>query len=77
MQLLEFPRPYIVKLLDHFYPLPIFHQLMDKFKNDDAYFAHMNREVTSFMILGCRKPLNGRRPTPEEMLLALLVSGRF
>ncbi len=52
-------------------------QLMDKFKNDDAYFAHMNREVTSFMILGCRKPLNGRRPTPEEMLLALLVSGRF
>ena len=52
-------------------------QLMDKFKNDDAYFAQMNREVTSFMILGCRKPLNGRRPTPEEMLLALLVSGRL
>ena len=52
-------------------------QLMDKFKNDDAYFAHMKKEVTSFMILGCRKPLNGRRPTPEEMLLALLVSGRF
>ena len=52
-------------------------QLMDKFKNDDEYFAQMNREVTSFMILGCRKPLNGRRPTPEEMLLALLVSGRF
>ena len=52
-------------------------QLMDKFKNDDEYFAQMNREVTSFMILGCLKPLNGRRPTPEEMLLALLVSGRF
>tara|TARA_B100001093_G_scaffold440552_1_gene441114 strand:+ start:263 stop:472 length:210 start_codon:yes stop_codon:yes gene_type:complete len=52
-------------------------QLMDKFRNDDEYFAQMNREVTSFMILGCRKPLNGRRPTPEEMLLALLVSGRF
>ena len=52
-------------------------QLMDKFRHDDEYFAHMNREVTSFMILGCRKPLNGRRPTPEEMLLALLVSGRF
>ena len=51
--------------------------LMDKYKNDDEFFAHMNREVTSFMILGCRKPLNGRRPTPEEMLLALLVSGRF
>ena len=52
-------------------------RLMNKYKNDDEYFAQMNREVTSFMILGCRKPLNGRRPTPEEMLLTLLVSGRF
>ena len=52
-------------------------QLMDKFRNDDEYFAQMNREVTTFMILGGRKSLNGRRPTPEEMLLALLVSGRF
>ena len=51
--------------------------LMSKYKNDDEYFAQMNREVTSFMILRGRKSLNGRRPTPEEMLLALLVSGRF
>ena len=52
-------------------------RLMNKYKNDDEYFAQMNREVTTFMILGGRKPLNGRRPNPEEMLLALLVSGRF
>jgi|TARA_B100001093_G_scaffold240435_1_gene230228 hypothetical protein len=52
-------------------------RLMNKYKNDDRYFAQMNREVTTFMILGGQKSLNGRRPTPEEMLLALLVSGRF
>ena len=50
--------------------------LMDKYKNDDEYFAHMNREVTSFMLLGGVGGIKGR-PTPEQMLLALLVSGRF
>ena len=52
-------------------------RLIDKYKNDDEYFAQKNIEVTTFMVLGCRKPLNGRRPTPEEMLLALLVSNRY
>ncbi|MDB0033851.1 hypothetical protein N9E52_01775 [Alphaproteobacteria bacterium] len=50
--------------------------LMNKYKNDDEYFAHMNREVTSFMLLGGVGGIKGR-PTPEQMLLALLVSGRF
>ena len=50
--------------------------LMNKYKNDDEYFAHMNREVTSFMLLGGVSGIKGR-PTPEQMLLALLVSGRF
>jgi hypothetical protein len=36
----------------------------------------MNREVTSFMLLGGMGEIKGR-PTPEQMLLALLVSGRF
>ena len=26
--------------------------LMDKYKNDDEFFAHMNRQVTTFMLLG-------------------------
>ena len=51
-------------------------QLMNKYKNDDEYFAHMNREVTSFMLLGGVSGIKGR-PTPEQMFLALLVSGRF
>ena len=50
--------------------------LMNKYKNDDEYFAHMNREVASFMLLGGVSGIKGR-PTPEQMLLALLVSGRF
>ena len=50
--------------------------LMDKYKNDDEYFAHMNRQVTTFMLLGGVGGIKGR-PTPEQMLLALLVSGRF
>ena len=50
--------------------------LMDKYKNDDEFYAHMNREVTSFMLLGGMGEIKGR-PTPEQMLLALLVSGRF
>ena len=50
--------------------------LMNKYKNDDEYFAHMNRQVTSFMLLGGVSGIKGR-PTPEKMLLALLVSGRF
>ena len=50
--------------------------LMDKYKNDDEYFAHMNRQVTTFMLLGGVGGIKGR-PTPEQMLLALLVSGRY
>ena len=51
-------------------------QLMDKYKNDDEFFAHMNRQVTTFMLLGGVGGIKGR-PTPEQMLLALLVSGRY
>jgi len=50
--------------------------LMDKYKNDDEFYAHMNREVTTFMLLGGVGGIKGR-PTPEQMLLALLVSGRY
>lgn len=50
--------------------------LMNKYKNDDEYFAHMNCQVTSFMLLGGVGGIKGR-PTPEQMLLALLVTGRF
>ena len=50
--------------------------LMYKYKNDDEFFAHMNRQVTTFMLLGGVGGIKGR-PTPEQMLLALLVSGRY
>ena len=52
-------------------------RLINKYKNDDEYFAQKNIEVTTFMVLGGRKSLKNRRPTPEEMLLALLVSNRY
>ena len=50
--------------------------LMNKYKNDDEFFAHMNRQVTTFILLGGVGGIKGR-PTPEQMLLALLISGRF
>ena len=50
--------------------------LIDKYQNDDEFFAHMNRQVTTFMLLGGVGGIKGR-PTPEQMLLALLVSGRY
>ena len=50
--------------------------LMDKYKNDDEYFADMNRQVTTFILLGGTRSIKGR-PTPKQMLLALLVSGRY
>ena len=50
--------------------------LMNKYKNDDEFFAHMNRKVTTFMLLGGVRSIKGR-PTTEQMLLALLVSGRY
>ena len=50
--------------------------LKDKYQNDDEFFAHMNRKVTTFMLLGGVGGIKGR-PTPEQMLLALLVSGRY
>ena len=50
--------------------------LMDKYKSDDEFFAHMNRRVTTFMLLGGVGGIKGR-PTPEQMLLALLVTGRY
>ena len=50
--------------------------LIDKYKNDDEYFADMNRQVTSFILMGGVRSIKGR-PSPEQMLLALLVSGRF
>ena len=50
--------------------------LIDKYRNDDEFYAHMYREVTSFILLGGIGEIKGR-PTPEQMLLALLVSGRF
>lgn len=49
---------------------------MNKYKNDDEYFSHMNPKVTTFMLLGGVRSIKGR-PTPEEMLLALLVSVRY
>ena len=50
--------------------------LAGKYKNDDEFFAHMNRQVTTFMLLGGVGGIKGR-PTPEQMLLALLVTGRY
>ena len=50
--------------------------LLDKYKNDDEYFADMNRQVTTFILLGGTRSIKGR-PTPKQLLLALLVSGRY
>ena len=38
-------------------------ELMEKYKNDDEYFAHMNRKVTTFMLLGGMEDRRGDHRT--------------
>ena len=48
--------------------------LIDKFKSDDAYYAHILRQTVSHIF---RQKGDNRRPTAEERLINIVVSNRY
>jgi urease accessory protein UreH len=49
-------------------------QLIEKFKSDDEYFAHIQRQATSHILT--RKITSTQKPTAEQRLLDLVVKYR-
>ena len=48
--------------------------LIDKFKTDDAYYAHIQRQTVSRIL---RQKGDNRRPTAEERLINIVFSNRY
>jgi len=48
--------------------------LIDKFKSDDAYYAHIHRQTVSHIL---RQKGDNRRPTAEERLIHIIVNNRY
>ena len=49
-------------------------QLIDKFKNDDEYFAHIQRTAVTHIL---SKNTKSGRPSAEERLIKLLINNRY
>jgi hypothetical protein len=49
-------------------------ELIDKFKSDDEYYAHIQRQTVSHILRtkGCNQ-----RPTAEERLISIVISNRY
>ena len=52
-----------------------FDQLIEKFKSDDKYFAHIQRQATSHILT--QKITSTQKPTAERRLLDLVVKYRY
>ena len=50
-------------------------QLIEKFKSDDDYFAHIQRQATSHILT--QKITSTQKPTAEQRLLDLVVKYRY
>jgi len=50
-------------------------QLIEKFKSDDKYFAHIQRQATSHILN--KKITSTQKPTAEQRLLDLVVKYRY
>ena len=50
-------------------------QLIEKFKSDDEYFAHIQRQATSHILT--QKITSTQKPTAEQRLLDLVVKYRY
>ena len=48
--------------------------LIDKFKSDDEYYAHIQRQAVSHIIRAKRGDV---RPTAEERLISIVISNRY
>jgi hypothetical protein len=49
-------------------------QLIDKFKNDDKYFAHIQRKAVTHIL---SKNTKNRRISAEERLLNIVINNRY
>ena len=49
-------------------------ELIEKFKNDDEYFAHIQRTAVTRIL--SKNTKNGR-PSAEERLIKLLINNRY
>ena len=48
--------------------------LIDKFKSDDEYYAHIQRQAVSRIL---RAKGDNQRPTAEERLIGIVISNRY
>ena len=49
-------------------------ELIDKFKSDDEYNTHIQREVVTYILRAKRV---GQRPTAKERLISIIISNRY
>lgn len=49
-------------------------QLIDKFNNDDEYFAHIQRKAVTRIL---NKNTKNSRPSAEERLLNIVINNRY
>jgi len=49
-------------------------ELIDKFKSDDGYYAHIQRQTVSRIL---RQKGGNQRPTAEERLISIVISNRY
>ena len=48
--------------------------LIDKFKSDDEYYAHIQRQAVSHIL---QTKGGNQRPTAEERLISIVISNRY
>ena len=48
--------------------------LIDKFKSDDDYYAHVQRQAVAHIL---RAKGGNQRPTAEERLISIVISNRY
>ena len=48
--------------------------LIDKFKSDDEYYAHIQRQAVPHIL---RAKGGNQRPTAEERLISIVISNRY
>ena len=48
--------------------------LIDKFKTDDEYYAHIQRQAVSHIL---QAKGGNQRPTAEEQLISIVITNRY
>ena len=48
--------------------------LIDKFKSDDEYYAHIQRQAVSHIL---RSKGSNQKPTAEQRLINIIISNRY